>query len=87
MKSLVTPVTFTDFHSVKETLNGVGKQEANVLERGTISVKFECNGKEFTQHLMNVLCTPNAPNCLLSLSQINDVGGKVDFKREMLDKG
>jgi hypothetical protein len=70
---------FTDFQSIKETLNGVGKQGADVLGRGTVNIKFECDGKEFIHHLRNVLYTPDAPNCLLSLSRIDDSGGRVDF--------
>ena len=72
---------FTEFHPVKETLNGVGKQGADVLGRGNITVKFECDGKEFIHRLSNVLYTPSAPNCLLSLSRIDDAGGKVDFEK------
>jgi len=57
-----------DFKTVDETLNGVGEKGTAVLGRGTVNVKFEFDGKEFIHQLWDTLYTPNAPNCLLSLS-------------------
>lgn len=74
---------FTDFRTVNETLNGVGEIGAAVLGRGTVNVKFEVDGKEFIHQLRDTLYTPNAPNCLLSLSRLDDAGGKVAFDKGM----
>ena len=71
---------FTDFHPVKEMLNGVGDKGTAVTGRGTVKIKFEFDGKQFIHQLCNTLYVPKAPNCLLSLSQIDDGGGSVDFK-------
>jgi hypothetical protein len=69
---------FTDFRTVEETLNGVG-EGTPVKGRGTVNLKFEFDGKTFTHQLRNTLYTPDAPNCLLSLSRFDDTNGKVDF--------
>ena len=74
---------FTDFTAVNETLNGVGEKGTAVLGRGTVSVRFEVDGKEYVHHLRNTLYTPNAPNCLISLSRLDDAGGKVEFDKGM----
>ena len=47
---------------------------------GTIRIKFDFDGKQFIHQLRDTLYVPNAPNYLLSLSQIDDGGGSVDFK-------
>ena len=81
---------FTDFQTVSETLNGVGEKGAAVLGRGTVKVRFKFDGKEFIHQLRDTLYAPNAPNCLLSLSRLDDVGGKVEFddgKCWIKDKG
>ena len=70
---------FTEFRTVEETLNGVG-EGTPVKGRGTVNLKFEFDGKTFTHQLRNTLYTPDAPNCLLSLSRFDDMNGKVDFK-------
>ena len=69
---------FTEFRTVNETLNGVG-EGTPVKGRGTVNLKFEFDGKTFTHQLCNTLYTPDAPNCLLSLSRFDDTNGKVDF--------
>ena len=48
--------------------------------RGTIRIKFDFDGKQFIHQLRDTLYVPNVPNCLLSLSRIDDGGGSVDFK-------
>ena len=78
-----TREAFTDFTAVNETLNGVGEKGTAVLGRGTVSVRFEVDGKEYVHHLHNTLYTPNAPNCLISLSRLDDAGGKVEFDKGM----
>src|SRR5271163_3526243 len=61
-------------------LNGVGKKGTPMTGRGTIRIKFDFNGKIFYHQLRDTLYVPNAPNCLLSLSRLDDGGGSVDFK-------
>jgi transposase InsO family protein len=73
---------FTEFRTVDETLNGVG-EGTPVKGRGTVNLKFEFEGKSFTHQLRNTLYTPDAPNCLLSLSRFDDSGGRVDFNDGM----
>ena len=74
---------FTDFIPCNETLNGVGEKGTAVLGRGTVNVRFEVDGKEYIHHLRNTLYTPNAPNCLVSLSRLDDASGKVEFDKGM----
>ena len=71
---------FTNFHPIEETLNGVSDKGTAVTGRGTVKIKFEFDGKQFIHQLRNTLYVPKAPNCLLSLSRIDDGGGLVDFK-------
>ena len=47
---------------------------------GMIRIKFNFDGKQFIHQLRDTLYVSNAPNCLLSLSRIDDGGGLVDFK-------
>ena len=70
---------FTEFHPVEEMINGVGDTGTAVTGRGTVKIKFEFDGKTFIHQLRDTLYVPNAPNCLLSLSRIDDGGGSVDF--------
>ena len=53
---------------------------AEVSGCGTVQIKFEFDGKMFVHQLHDTLYVPNAPNCLMSLSRIDDGGGSVDFK-------
>ena len=80
--SHVCPIqdAFTDFRPVKEILHGIGDTGAEVLGRGTVRIKFEFDGKIFIHQLRDTLYVPSAPNCLMSLSRIDDGGGSVDFK-------
>ena len=81
---------FTEFRPIEEMLNGVREKGAPVTERGTIKIKFEFNGKTFIHQLRDTLYVPKAPNCLLSLSQLDDGGGLVDFNEGICwikDKG
>ena len=71
---------FTKFYSVEEILNGIEKKGTPVTGQGTIRIKFEFNGKQFIHQLCGTLYVLKAPNCLLSLSQIDDGEGSVDFK-------
>ena len=47
---------------------------------GTVRIKFKFDGKTFVHQLCDTLYVPNAPNCLMLLSRIDDGGGSVDFK-------
>ena len=71
---------FTKFHPIEEILNGMGEKGTPVTGQGTIKMKFEFDGKQFMHQLHDTLYVPKAPNYLLSLSQIDDGGGLVDFK-------
>jgi hypothetical protein len=62
---------FTEFRAVDETLNGVG-EGTPVKGRGNVTIKFEFDGKTLTHQLQNTLYTPEAPNCLLSISRFDD---------------
>jgi len=73
---------FTEFRAVDETLNGVG-EGTPVKGRGTVNIKFEFDGKTLTHQLRNTLYTPDAPNCLLSLSRFDNTNGKVAFNDGM----
>jgi len=44
-------------------------------------VKFSVEGKIIQHQLYDVLHIPDAPNCLLSISQLDDSGGHVDFRK------
>ena len=43
-------------------------------------VKFSVEGKIIQHQLREVLHIPDAPNCLLSISRLDDSGGHVDFR-------
>ena len=70
---------FTEFSPIEEMINGVGDTGTAVAGHGTIKIKFEFDGKTFIHQLCDTLYVPNVPNCLLSLSQIDNGGGSVDF--------
>ena len=48
-------------------MKGVGPEETAVEGCGTITLKFEFDGKVFSHWLQNTLYMPNVTNCLLSL--------------------
>ena len=64
-------------------MNGVSETGTPVTGRGTIKIKFEFDGKQFIHLLRDVLYVPKAPNCLLSIGQIDDGGGSIDFQDEI----
>ena len=59
---------------------GIGPTAAVAEGRGTINLMFTIKGKVFRHRLNNVLYVPGAPNCLVSLGQIDDTGVAVTFK-------
>jgi len=74
---------FTDYAQLSNvTMQGVWKGQAEVEGRGTIVVKFSVEGKIIRHQLHDVLHIPDAPNCLLSISRLDDNGGHVDFQKE-----
>jgi transposase InsO family protein len=71
--------TFTEFHAVHgATIKGVGETETDVEGRGTVNLRFEFDGKVITHQLHNTLYVPTASNCLVSVSRLDDAGGKVE---------
>jgi len=73
---------FTDYAQLLNvTVQGVGKGQAEVKGRGTVVVKFSVEEKIIQHQLCDVLHIPDAPNCLLSISQLDDSGGHVDFRK------
>ena len=44
-------------------------------------VNFSVEGKIIQHQLHDILHIPDAPNCLLLISQLNDSGGHVDFQK------
>ena len=73
---------FTDYAKLSNvTVQGVGKGQAEVEGRGTVIVNFSVEGKIIRHQLRDVLHIPDAPNCLLSISRLDDSGGHVDFRK------
>jgi hypothetical protein len=72
---------FTEYYPLtNSTIQGIGTNPAIAKGRGTIIVNFSVNGSIIRHNLRDVLYVPNAPNCLLSLSRLDDSGGYVHFK-------
>ena len=46
-----------------------------------VVVKFSVKGKIIQHQLCDVLHIPDASNCLLLISQLDDSGGHVDFQK------
>lgn len=64
-------------------MKGLGPAETPVAGRGTITLKFEFDGKTYLHQLRNTLHVPEGSNCLLSLGRYDHSGGKVEFEKGM----
>jgi len=72
---------FTEYHPLKNsTIQGVGGDHVMAHGRGTVLVNFSINGKTVRHQLRDVLHVPEAPNCLLLISRLDENGGHVEFK-------
>ena len=72
---------FTEFYPVQgASVKGLGALETPVVGRGTVTLKFEFDGKILHHQLRNTLYVPEGGNCLLSLGRYDDTGGKVEFE-------
>ena len=72
-----TFVNFTPLESA--SIRGVGNQSVKALGRGTVILNCRVGNKLVKHQLQNVLYAPNAVNNLLSISRLDDAGGKVIF--------
>ena len=67
---------FIDYYPLENsTVNGVRPTPAIAVGRGTVIVNFSVNGKIIPHQLKDVIHLPNAPNCLISATRIDDAGG------------
>jgi len=72
---------FTEYTQLSNiTVQEIGKGQAEVEGQGTVVVKFSVEGKIIQHQLCKVLHIPDAPNCLLSISRLDDSGGHIDFQ-------
>ena len=62
------------------TIEGVGGKPVPVEGRGDVSVEFTVNGKTIRHKLKETLHVPDAPNCLYSVSRLDEGGGGTLFK-------
>jgi hypothetical protein len=61
------------------TVTGLSKTKAVVEGRGTVTLDFSVNNQVIQHKLIDVLHVPEAPNSLLSVSRLDEIGGKVTF--------
>ena len=72
---------FTEYTQLSNvTVQGIGKGQVEVEGQGTVVVKFSVEEKIIQHQLREVLHIPDTLNCLLSISQLDDSGGHVDFR-------
>jgi Reverse transcriptase (RNA-dependent DNA polymerase)/gag-polypeptide of LTR copia-type/Integrase core domain/GAG-pre-integrase domain len=72
MFSKITPV-HTNLHGV----NGIGQAKG----RGEINLISQIDGREISIRLKDVVYAPQAPNCLISMSRIENTGGQALFRK------
>jgi hypothetical protein len=81
---------YSEFFPIKATpVRGIGTP-ATALGYGTAEIIFKVKGKAITHKLKNILYIPEAPNCLLSVSRFDEMGGRIIFHRKQCfleDKG
>ena len=68
---------FKDFTPLNKIIRGVGDMDVPVKGRGTIKLNSWINRRTFTIVLQNVLYVPQAPNNLLSISCLDESGGRT----------
>src|SRR5271163_3384612 len=61
-----------------QSIHGTGGK-VQVKGRGNVTLNFRVNGRTITHKLQNVLHAPNAANCLLSVSCLDQAGGRIEF--------
>jgi hypothetical protein len=72
---------FTDYIPLRDaTIQGLGFHPITAQGRGTVIVNFNVDGKLIRHTLREVLHTPDAENCLLSISRFDAGGGDILFK-------
>ncbi|KIJ42164.1 hypothetical protein M422DRAFT_81072, partial [Sphaerobolus stellatus SS14] len=75
-----TQESFVDYKILNgATVKGIGAQPVPAVGRGSVIVKFTVDGNEKKLQLRDVLHVPSAPNCLLSISRLDNGGGKAEF--------
>lgn len=66
------------------TVKGLSQTPAQALGRGTVLVNFKVDGKLVLHRLKDVLHVPEVPNCLISSSRFDDIGGTTETKNGVL---
>ena len=70
---------YSEFYPIQATpVRGIGTP-ASALGFGSLSLDFRVSGKTLTHKLKNVLYIPEAPNCLLSVSRLDENDGRIIF--------
>ena len=73
--------TYTDFVKTDPTpVKGIGSL-ATSTSYGTIVINFKVKGKILCHKLQHILYIPKAPNCLITVSQFDEKGGRVVFHK------
>ena len=73
---------YTEFYPIQATpVHGISTP-ATALGFGNLSLDFRVSGKMLTHKLKNVLYIPEAPNCFLSVSQLDENREKVIFHKQ-----
>ena len=73
---------FSEYHAVNDVaVKGLGPGETSIVGRGTVTLRFDFDGKTYLHQLRNTVHIPNGANCLLSLGKYDDSGGKVEFAK------
>jgi hypothetical protein len=72
---------YLEFYPIQGTpIHGI-RTPATALGYRTLSLAFRVSGKTLIHKLQNVLFIPEAPNCLLSVSRLDENDEKVTFHR------
>ena len=72
---------FTNYTPLQNsTISGLGSHPITVQGHGTVITNFKVDGKLIQHTLQEVLHTPDAENCLLSISRFDAGGGDIQFK-------
>ncbi|KAG2135863.1 uncharacterized protein EDB93DRAFT_1092040 [Suillus bovinus] len=61
------------------TINGISNVPVKALGRGSVKIKTRVKDKQIIVQLRDVLHVPTAVNNLISISRLNEQGGRARF--------
>ncbi|MGK2912533.1 MAG: hypothetical protein ACSLE1_22465, partial [Sphingobium sp.] len=71
---------FTSYTPIECNIEGVGGSAIRALGRGTVRLITKINGHDHSLFIHEVLHAPDAVNCLLSISKLDQLGYESRFK-------